>query len=146
MLWIWIVLLAAFIIIEAATVQLVTVWFAVGSFAAIITSFFTQSVLIQVVVFATVSVISLAATRPFVKKLTKTQKHATNADAYIDKEGIVTEDIDNIKASGTVKVNGSVWSARSYCESVTIPEGTLIKVKKIEGVKLIVYPVTKDNV
>lgn len=146
MLWVWIVLLIAFVIIEAATIQLVTVWFAVGSFAAIITSFFTQSILVQVIVFAAVSVIALAATRPFVKKLTKTPKHATNADAYINKEGLVIEDIDNINASGTVKVNGSVWTARSYSESVTIPAGTLIKVIKIEGVKLIVCPVTPNNI
>ena len=141
MLWIWVALLAAFIIIEAATAQLLTVWFAVGSLAALITSFFTDDIIVQVVVFVVVSVIVLAGTRPFVKKITKTRKQPTNADMYIGKEGIVTEDISNLRATGLVKVNGSVWTARAENDSAEIPEGTLISVVRIEGVKLIVRPI-----
>lgn len=140
MLWVWVILLAAFIIIEAATAQLVTVWFAVGSFAALVTSFFTDNVIIQVIVFVIVSAITLAVTRPLVKKMTKTQKQPTNADMYINQEGIVTEEINNIEATGLVKVKGSVWTARTEADGFTVPVGTHVNVVKIEGVKLIVRP------
>lgn len=143
MLWLWLVLLAAFIIIEAATAQLVTIWFAAGAFVALIASFFTESVLIQVVVFVIVSAITLAITRPLVKKVTETKKQATNADMYINQEGVVTEEIDNLEAKGLVKVKGSLWTARSEADGETIPAGTLVTVIKIEGVKLIVRPVVK---
>ncbi len=145
MLFVWVILLAAFIIIEACTAQLLTVWFAVGSFCALVATFFTDSVLIQVAVFAVVSVIVLAATRPLVKKITKATKQPTNADMYIGKDGIVTEEIDNFSANGTVKVKGSVWSARSENEGLKIAEGSLVKVIRIEGVKLIVTPVQENN-
>lgn len=138
MLWVWVVLLAAFIIIEAATAQLVTVWFAVGSFAALVTSFFTESIIIQIVVFVIISAITLVITRPLVKRVTQTKKQATNADMYINQEGVVTEEINNLEAKGLVKVKGTIWTARTETDGVTVPEGTLVKVIKIEGVKLIV--------
>ncbi len=138
MLWVWVVLLAAFIIIEAATAQLVTVWFAVGSFAALVTSFFTESIIIQIVVFVIISAITLVITRPLVKRVTQTKKQATNADMYINQEGVVTEEINNLEAKGLVKVKGTIWTARTETDGVTVPEGTLVRVIKIEGVKLIV--------
>lgn len=141
MVWIWVALLAAFIIVEAATAQLLTIWFAIGSFAALVTSFFTESIIIQIIVFVVVSAIALAVTRPLVKKMTKVKKHATNADMYIGKEGIVTENIDNLDAKGLVKVGGTVWTARTETDGAVIPEGTHVTVVKIEGVKLIVRPV-----
>ncbi len=145
MVWVWVVLLAAFIIIEASTAQLVTVWFAVGSLGALITSFFTESIIIQVAVFVLISVITLAVTRPLVKKVTKSKKLPTNADMYIGKEGIVTEEINNLLAQGVVKVKGSIWSARSEVDGTPIPEGTLVTIVKIEGVKLIVRPASYGN-
>ena len=140
MVWIWVALLATFIIIEASTAQLLTIWFAVGSLAALISTFITDNIIVQVIVFVVVSAIALVITRPLVKKMTKTQKQPTNADMYINAEGIVTETISNLNAKGTVKVRGSVWTARSFSDEVEIPENTTIIVDRIEGVKLIVRP------
>ena len=144
MLWVWVALLAIFVIIEATTAQLLTIWFAVGSFAALVTSFLTDNILVQVVVFVVVSVVVLAATRPLVKKMTATKKQATNADMYIGQEGIVTEEIDNISAKGLVKVKGAVWTARSEADNESIAEDTHVTVIRIEGVKLIVRPVSQN--
>ena len=141
MVWIWVALLAAFIIIEATTAQLLTIWFAIGAFAAIVTTFITDSIVAQVIVFVVVSAIALAITRPLVKKLTKANKQPTNADMYIGKEAIVTEDINNLEAKGLVKVGGSIWSARTEVDNYTIPAGAHVTVVKIEGVKLIVRPI-----
>ena len=80
------------------------------------------------------------ALRPIAKKYTRIRKQPTNADMYINAEGVVTEAISNLNAKGTVKVRGSVWTARSFSDEVEIPENTTIVVERIEGVKLIVKP------
>lgn len=139
--WIWVALLAVFVVIEAATAQLLTIWFAIGSFAALVSSFFTDSIVAQIIVFIIVSAIALAVTRPVVKKITKAKKQPTNADMYIGKQAVVTEDINNLESTGLVKVGGSVWTARSEAEGCTIPAGEHVTVVKIEGVKLIVRPI-----
>ena len=141
MVWIWVALLAAFVIIEASTAQLLTIWFAVGSLAALITTFITDNIVIQVIVFVVVSAIALAVTRPLVKKMTQAKKQPTNADMYIGKEAVVTEDINNLEAKGLVKVGGSIWTARTEVDNYTIPAGSHVTVIKIEGVKLIVRPI-----
>ena len=141
MVWIWVALLAAFVVIEAATAQLVTIWFAIGAFAALVSTFFTESILAQIIVFVIVSAVALAVTRPVVKKMTKTKKQPTNADMYIGKQAIVTEDINNLEATGLVNVGGSVWTARTETEGCTVPAGEHVTVVKIEGVKLIVRPI-----
>lgn len=138
MLWIWVALLVLFVVIEAATAQLVTIWFAVGSLASLITSFFTDSIAIQIAAFAVVSLIALAVTRPIAKKIADTKAQATNADMYIGKEGVVSEEINNLEATGLVKVKGSVWTARTEDDKTVIPVGAHIEVLRIEGVKLIV--------
>ncbi len=138
MLWIWLVLLIAFVVIEAATAQLVTIWFAVGSLGALIVSLFTDSLPIQIAVFVIISLIAIAITRPLAKKITDAKIQATNADMYIGKEGVVTECINNVEATGVVKVSGSVWTARTEDDKTIIPEGAHIEVIRIEGVKLIV--------
>lgn len=140
MVWVWLGLLAFFVIVEAATANLLTIWFAAGSLVALISSFFIESPLIQVVIFVVVSLIVLIALRPIAKKYTRNKKQPTNADMYINAEGVVLETISNLHAKGTVKVRGSVWTARSFNDEVDIPEDTTIIVERIEGVKLIVKP------
>lgn len=137
--WIWLTMLIAFIVAEIATVQIVTIWFAVGALAALITSLITDSVLTQVSVFLAASLLSLVCTRPFVKKLMKNDIQPTNADMYIGKEGIVTKEINNLEGNGTVKIKGSYWTALSSDESVIIPVGSKVVVDEIRGVKAVVH-------
>lgn len=138
--FIWLALFAAFIIIEALTVQLVTVWFAVGAFCSFVASFLTESLPVQLLIFIAVSAIALLVTRPLVRRLTSSKKLPTNADMYIGEEGLSLEKIDNIAATGLVKVKGSLWTARSFDDSLVIEKNTPVVVEKIEGVKLIVRP------
>lgn len=137
MLAFWIVALIAFVIIEALTAQLLTIWFAVGSVAALIAEMLGAEVWLQWTVFVAVSAVVLIATRPFVKKLTKQKLQPTNADRCIGEIAVVTEKIDNIAGKGAVKVNGIEWSARTQ-SGETIESGNTVKVIKIDGVKLIV--------
>ena len=134
---IWLVIAVVMGVTEACTVQLVSVWFAIGSAAACITSLFTDQIYIQVIVFVVVTAIALAVTRPLVKRLKRKRPEATNADRYIGKSAVVVEAIDNDHAKGLVKVDNEKWTARSV-DGQLIEPGDRVVVTAIEGVKLIV--------
>lgn len=134
---IWVVLLIVFLIMEAATVQLVSVWFAVGALAALIANLGGLNVIGQIVLFLVLSAVCLVATRPLVKKLTAAKIQKTNADRCIGAEAVVTEEINNLESTGQVKVIGNIWTARSTDDTI-IEKGTVVIVERMEGVKLIV--------
>ena len=135
---IWLALAVIFLIIEAITVGLATIWFAAGAFAAFVLSLLNVLVLAQVVIFLAVSCCLLVFTRKiFVEKL-RTGSESTNVDALIGETGIVTEEIRPLTV-GQVKINGQIWSALGK-DDETIEKDRLVKVIAIEGVKLIVIP------
>ena len=133
----WIVAVVVFTILEAITAQLVSVWFIAGSIAALISRWLGAPFYLQLIVFVVVSAVTLVLTRPFIKKHLKPKNEPTNADRVIGQTGVVTEKIENLSASGLVKVDGQTWTARSIDDSV-IDEGKQVEIKKIDGVKLIV--------
>lgn len=137
MLIFWIVLLVVLIVVEAVTAQLVTIWFAAGAAAAIIAELCGLQQWLQWIIFIAVSVIALVATRPLVRKATKSTIEPTNADRCIGKTAVVTEDIDNIEGKGQVHVNGITWTARSS-DGTVFRKDERVTVEKIDGVKLIV--------
>ncbi|MBQ3330207.1 MAG: NfeD family protein [Ruminococcus sp.] len=134
---VWLVLAVATALLEAITVQLVSIWFTIGGIAACVTSLFTDNIMIQIAVFVGVSALALTITRPLVKKLKSRGSEPTNADRFIGKTALVLEEIDNEKAQGLVMVDGQKWTARSMNDE-KIPKDTSVTVKTIEGVKLIV--------
>jgi membrane protein implicated in regulation of membrane protease activity len=136
---VWLILMVVFLIAEACTVSLVSIWFAVGSMGALIASMCDAQLWIQIAVFIVLSATLLACMRPFVKKFIKPKITATNADSIIGSEGFVTEDIDNLSARGQVKLGGMFWSARSTSGD-PISKDTKVKVDRIEGVKVFVSP------
>ncbi len=135
--WIWLVLMVVFLAVEAGTVSLVSIWFAVGSLGALVSSWLHAPLWLQVTVFLTLSSCLLACLRPFVRKFIKPKVVATNVDSVIGSHGYVTEQIDNLSATGQVKLGGMVWSARSTNGQV-IHKDAKIVVDKIEGVKVFV--------
>ena len=143
-LFFWVFFTVVLIAIEAATVQLVTVWFALGSLSALVACLFNLAPGYQWLVFISVSLISLLTTRPLVKKFTKNKIQPTNADRNIGAQGIVTETINNIAALGQVSVNSMNWTARSK-DGEIIEEGTKIADFAIEGAKLIVERSYQDS-
>lgn len=138
--WIfWIAVMIFCAVMEAATVNMVSVWFVAGALAALIVALLGGQIWLQVTVFFVVSAALLASLRPFVKKYVTPRKTATNADMTLGQEAYVTETIDNLRGTGAVKLSGKIWTARSVNEAI-LPEGTLVKVVKLEGVKLYVEP------
>ena len=135
--FIWIGFAIVMAVCEASTTQLVSLWFVLGAVAAAISTIFTPSIFIQLVVFLVVSALSLAITRPLVKRLRKHRSTvSTNADRLIGQQGIVTKEIKDPFSVGQVKVLGETWSAQS--EITPIEVGTKVEVLEIEGVRLIV--------
>lgn len=139
MLIFWVILLVVFVVVEAITAQLTTIWFAAGAAAAIVAEMLGAEQWLQWVVFAAVSAIAVVTTRPLVKKITAKRMEPTNADRCIGMTAIVTEEIDNVAGKGTAKVGGTAWTARSQNGEV-IAQGSKVTVTAIEGVKIIVTP------
>ena len=131
---VWLITFFALLLVEFITVGLVCLWFAVGAFFALATSFFTDSVMIQSIVFVVVSVVSLIVTKPLLKKFKVVSIEPTNLDRVIGKDALVTVDITPSKY-GDVDVLGTIWTAASKEE---LEVGTKVVVEKIEGSKLIV--------
>ena len=136
---VWLILMVVFLVVEACSVSLVSIWFAAGSLGALIAAMCNAELWVQITIFLGLSATLLACMRPFVKRFIKPKITATNADSIIGSEGFVTEDIDNLSARGQVKLGGMFWSARSTSGD-PISKDTKIKVDRIEGVKVFVSP------
>lgn len=138
---VWLALLVAFLIMEATTVQLICIWFAAGSLAAMVVSLLGGAVWLQVLVFFTVSIVLLVLLWPLARKHFKPKLTATNADALVGRICTVTEDIDPLEG-GRVKLGDVTWSARTD-GGAAISAGKQVKVLKIQGAKVIVEEVKK---
>ena len=134
----WVAALVVFLIVEAVTAGLVSIWFVFGSLVALICAALGAAVWLQIFWFVIVSVATLGLTRPLVKRYVDSRSVATNADRSIGRAAVVTERIDNLAAAGAVKLDGVVWTARSTDDAVAIEAGERVTVRAIEGVKLIV--------
>ena len=134
---IWLVLLLLFAGFEAISVGLTSIWFAAGSLCALIAALLGAPPWIQIALFLAVSALCLLAVRPLAKRLLNSRVEATNADRVIGEQAQVTEDIDNIHGRGAVVIRGVAWTARSE-DGSPLPAGTLVKVLRIEGVKVFV--------
>ena len=137
---IWLVLMVLFLLAEASTVTMVSLWFAAGSLAAVLISLLHGPVWLQMLMFLAVSAVLLTALRPLVRKHFTPKLTKTNVDALVGTTGLVTVAIDNVSAVGQVKLGAMHWTARS-ASGEKISEGTLVRVERIEGVKAIVSPV-----
>ena len=133
----WLIILVVLALAEAATINLVSIWFAAGALAALLVSLFCQNFWIQLVLFILVSTLCLALVRPLAQKKFTPHLRPTNLDLLLGQDAVVTEDIDNLASTGQVKVGGQIWTARNEVEE-PIPAGTIVQVLRIEGVKIIV--------
>lgn len=136
----WLIAFVVFLAVEAGTITLVSIWFAAGSLAALITNWLGGEFWLQVVLFLAVSCVALACLRPLIRKFVAPKIVPTNADSLIGTIAILSADVDNLKGEGTVVLRGVEWSARST-SGETIPAGTTVKIDKIEGVRVFVTPV-----
>lgn len=138
---VWLGLMLVFLIAEAACpIHLISIWFAAGALVAMVVSLLGGQLWLQITLFLVVSCAILALMWPFVKKFLNPDLKKTNLDSVIGSQGVVTITIDNIAAQGQVKLSGMEWTARSSTGAV-IEAGAVIRVDRIEGVKVYVTPV-----
>ena len=125
------------LVVELSSYNLTTVWIALGAlFTSVYAYFFPEQIVIQMILLFVLSIVFIVLTKPLIQKL-KYAKEKTNADRLIGMEGIVLEQIQPVKGTGQVKVSGQIWSAKSS-DGNEIAVGEIIKIKNIEGVKLVV--------
>lgn len=142
----WILVIVAALIVEAITLSLNAVWFALGGVGSLIAASLGASVPAQWVVFIIVSAIFMLLIRPFARRVLKPKGVATNADRILGEQAIVTQAIDNTQAQGEIKIMGQYWTARS-ADGAPIAQGSVVRVREIVGVKAIVESVpTTDKV
>ena len=138
MVWIWVALAVIFLIIEAVTLSLSTIWFAGGAIIAAIATALGAPLLAQIVIFLVISIVLIYSTKSWRERL-KIGKEKTNVNAIIGQTGFVMEEITPA-AFGQVKIGGVMWTAASSDATATIEAGVEVVVMQVEGVKLIVTP------
>ena len=137
---IWLITSGIFFICEIITVGFLVFWLGVGALIAMLVSFFTSNIIIQMSVFVISSGLLILLTRPLVNKISKKDVVPTNVYSLIGKKAVVTEDIDWVTGKGQIKFEGEVWSAKSK-EQINIPAGSEVEIVSIEGVKAFVKPI-----
>lgn len=133
----WIVAIVVFSLVEAFTAGLVSIWFAIGSLAALISSYFTDLILVQAFIFFFVSILSFVLLRKFALNVIKKSQKETDIGRLIGKDILITQTVDNMNNTGMAKINDIEWKVRSLSGNI-INEGQIATVEKIDGVKLIV--------
>ena len=134
----WLAAMIILLVVEGMAPGLVSIWFALGALAAMISSMLKAPVWLQALWFVVVSVATLLITRPLAKKYVNAHTVHTNADMAIGQDCVVTEAIDNVAGSGAVSVGGKIWTARMSDPDGRAEKGEVLRVLRIEGVKLIV--------
>ena len=135
---VWLTAVIVLLIVEAMVPGLVSIWFALGALAAMISSMLSAPLWLQVGWFFLVSIVSLALTRPIARKYVNGRAVHTNADMAIGQDCVVTEEIDNVRGTGAVSVGGKIWTARMADPDGRAGRGAVLRAVRIEGVKLIV--------
>ena len=135
---VWLAATIVLLIIEGLAPGLVSIWYALGALAAMISAMLKAPIWLQVVWFLVVSAVSLLLTRPLARKYVNSRTVPTNADMAVGQDCVVTEAIDNVLGTGAVSVGGKVWTARMLTADGKAPKGAVLRVVRIEGVKLIV--------
>lgn len=133
----WLAAMVVFLLAEAMTVTLVSIWFAAGALVAIVVALLGGSLGLQVVLFLVTASALLISLRTMVRRFIHPKLIRTNVDSVVGSVGVVTTPVNNIAALGRVELNGMEWAARSTTGS-PLPEGAQIRVDRVEGVKVFV--------
>ena len=141
----WLVVIVLFIAVEVNTMALTTIWFAGGAVAAFLAAVAGLTIKTQLVLFLIVSLVLLIFTRPFAMKFVNKGTVNTNAMDLIGKKARVTAEINNQLSKGAAVVNGQEWTARAAEEEAVIPEGEIVLIREIRGVKLIVDRIKEEK-
>ena len=136
--FIWLAILTFFLVAEAVTVQLTTIWFAGGALVAALAAGMGAEEWLQILLFLAVSLILLILARPVLKKCLNKGVVRTNVNSLMGQSAVVIQKIDNLSQMGQVRINDIEWMARTESDEETIPEKSVVEIEAVQGVKLIV--------
>lgn len=139
--FIWMISFIVLVLIEIFTINLVTIWFAIGALVSFFVSLCTENIGLEILIFIVVSLITLLFTKKAVNKIKDKEMIPTNLDRVIGQIGIVTEKIKPLEP-GEVKVDGKKWTAIAD-EEIDINDE--VKILSINGVKLKVEKKKEEN-
>lgn len=137
MLFVWLGVIILTLVIEIITQGLTTIWFSIGAAVAAIVNNWAPPLWIQIAVFCVVSLLFMLLARPFAQRMMRNTITPTNIDQLLQEEGLVIETIDNEKQTGHIRLRDVEWIARSE-DGTVIPEGEMVRIRQIDGVKLTV--------
>ena len=140
----WLVLVIAFIVVELITVGLTSIWFAAGALVAFVVAICGGHPLLQMILFLAVSLVLLAATRPWARRFVNSRMQKTNADSIIGENIRIGETVDNLNQTGSAIVRGQEWMVRAADDNQIFAQGELARVVAISGVKLIVEKIKEE--
>ena len=139
----WLIAAIGFLVLEGMTFSMVSIWFAAGSAAALLSCLFWPSFRVQAVVFIVVSILCLAAFKPLADKLRR--KHIpTNGDRSLGREAKVLTPVSAGK-TGRVRLDGVDWNARCATPGDTLAPGQSCRVAEIHSTLLIVEPILTET-
>ena len=139
----WLILAALFLVIELVTIGMVSIWFLAGAVAALIAAALGAALWLQIVLFVIVTGLCFALLYPRLNRLVKKKQQPTNADMALGQTCVVVQRIDNVAGTGAETVGGKTWTARTR-GGETVNEGELVRAEEIQGVKLIVSPLSEN--
>jgi membrane protein implicated in regulation of membrane protease activity len=141
--WIWVILTVILAVIEALTMGLTTIWFAIAALVMVFLSFLPIPFIVQFFIFLVISGVLLFFTRPIAIEKFKAGRVKTNVESLAGQHALVIKKITEFD-KGEVKLNGQIWSAKTE-GGAEINEGTKCEVVRIEGVHAIVKPIENSN-
>lgn len=131
--FVWTIIIAAALLVEFFTMQMVSIWFAVGGVFGLVLSLIGGIGLeVQIIVSAVVALISIVFLRKFALKFLHKSADKNDAGTLVGKTAEVVEEISPEKA-GAVKLNGVLWTATS---EETLGIGAKVKIIDVLGNKL----------
>ena len=140
----WLIAAVGFLVLEGCTFNMTSIWFAIGSAAALLCCVFTGSFRVQAVVFIAVSAVCLLAFKPLAKRLHK-QPTPTNGDRALGREARVLTPV-SAQQTGRVRLDGVDWSARCATPGDTLTPGQACRVTEIHSTLLIVEPILTESI
>ncbi len=134
----WLIICIILVIVEVTTLNLTTIWFAIGGFIAYLTGFVGAGFWGQFFVFVIVSLIMLFFTRPVARRYLNKGRVKTNAESLVGQIAKTTSCLNNREGFGSAVINGQEWSAISSDDKIIIEEGEDVEILEVRGVKLVV--------
>lgn len=142
--WVWMAIAAFFVVAEIFTMGFFLLWFGVGAAVAGVLALVGLGPGWQLGSFVVVSLVLFVVSRRFAERFTKKQPPGVGADRFIQKRGVVIEQIDNLKNTGRVRIGKEEWRADSHSDEV-IPVGQTIQVTRVDGTHLVVKTIKEGE-